>query len=192
MLLPSFTATTEYTIQPTVEPTQPEQLAPSLWFPEVVQSPKPLNWTSWSDPEYQFEFMYPPGSTVLAQQKEPFLQINLPVTQKTCYSFMEVFVSKNVEQCKSPYEMLPGDFSQSLQTPINDINFLYQTSKQGAAGTFYEWEAYSTERDSVCISVNFTLASTSPMMFATPPAPCDEQKEREVFGLIISTLHWLP
>jgi hypothetical protein len=77
---------------------------------------------------------------------------------------------------------------------INGVTFLKETGSEGAAGSLYEWEAYSAIRPNTnaCVSVAFVLRSSNPGNFTTPPPPFDKVAESAVFQTIMSTFVWAP
>ena len=75
---------------------------------------------------------------------------------------------------------------------VNGLSFLKQTGGDGAAGNLYQWVAYSTFKDNVCVSLDFILHSLNPGNFPVPPPVFDYAAESAVFGQIVSTYAWLP
>jgi hypothetical protein len=74
---------------------------------------------------------------------------------------------------------------------VNGITFLKQTGGDAGAGNIYEWVAYSTLRDNVCVSLDFILHSHNPGAYPTPPPVFDYAAESAVFGQIVETYIWL-
>ena len=101
--------------------------------------------------------------------------------------YLEVIVAENANTCQSP---LPTNQPSETVT-INGISFLKQTGTEGAAGSLYQWVAYSTLRDNVCVSLDFILRSHDPGVFSTPPPVFDFAAESAVFEQIVATYIWL-
>jgi len=149
----------------------------------------PADWFTFTNTTYGFQFKYPPQGQIVSGGTDTFTRINLPFAAGTNLSekYLEVVVGQNVTECKSP---LPTQ-DPGVTVTINGINFLKQTGAEGAAGSLYQWVAYSTLRDGVCVSLNFILHSHNPGNFATPPPVFDFAAESAVFDQMVGTFAWL-
>jgi hypothetical protein len=149
------------------------------------------DWLTFTNLTYGFQFKYPPQGQIQAGGTDTYTRINdLPLVQPGTNLFekyLEVFVEPNATECKSPRQTQdPG-----VTVTINGIAFLKQTGADGAAGSLYEWVAYSTLREGVCVSLNFILHSHNPGVFTTPPPVFDYPTESAIFEQIVATYVWL-
>jgi heat shock protein HslJ len=151
------------------------------------------DWQICHSQAYGFEVQYPPEGTLVDQAAQS-ARIDLPFTSGTNLSekYLEITVEETGETCTSPlaqgYE--PGTIpAEPVQ--LNDLEFVKETGHEGAAGSIYEWVAYSTGKDGLCISLGFILHSSNPDVFSTPPPLFDSEAESEVFEQIVSTFQWL-
>jgi len=146
------------------------------------------DWLTYINPKYGFQFNYPKEGTFGGGMNDNYARIDLPFVQGTNLSakYLEVIVAENATTCQSP---LPTNQPSETVT-INGISFLKQTGAEGAAGSLYQWVAYSTLRDNVCVSLDFILRSHDPGNFSTPPPVFDFAAESAVFGQIVSTYTW--
>jgi len=186
---PTFTPTPAFTSTvppPTITASGPTFTPP----PASTATPTvPADWLTFTNTTYGFQFKYPPQGQIQAGNTDTFTRINLPIAAGTNLSekYLEVVVGQNVTECKSP---LPTQ-DPGVTVTINSINFLKQTGAEGAAGSLYQWVAYSTLRDGVCVSLNFILHSHNPGNFATPPPVFDFAAESAVFDQMVGTFAWL-
>ena len=196
---PTFTPTLALTPTPAFTPTIPPATStpggsgsPTL-TPTAVFTPTPTpvtnDWLTFTNLTYGFQFKYPPQGQIVSGGTDSFTRINLPFAAGTNLSekYLEMVVGQNVTECKSPLQTQdPG-----VTVTINGINFLKQTGAEGAAGSLYQWVAYSTLRDGVCVSLNVILHSHNPGNFATPPPVFDFAAESAVFDQMVGTFAWL-
>ena len=198
-ILSADTPTPTYTPTPAFTPTIPPATStpggsggPTLTPTAVFTStPTPVtnDWLTFTNLTYGFQFKYPPQGQIVSGGTDSFTRINLPFVPGTNLSekYLEVVVGQNITECKSPLQTQdPG-----VTVTINSINFLKQTGAEGAAGSLYQWVAYSTLRDGVCVSLNFILHSHNPGNFATPPPVFDFAAESAVFDQMVGTFAWL-
>ena len=196
---PTFTPTPAFTSTPAFTHTVPPATAtqggsgnPTL-TPTSVFTPTPTpitnDWLTFTNLTYGFEFKYPPQGQIVSGGTDSFTRINLPFAAGTNLSekYLEMTVAENATQCKSPLQTQdPG-----VTVTINGISFLKQTGAEGAAGSLYQWVAYSTLSDGVCVSLAFILHSHNPGNFATPPPVFDFAAESAVFEQIVGSFAWL-
>jgi hypothetical protein len=158
-------------------------------------SPTPLHadWPLYTDLDYGFEFRYPPGSTVAGPNSGQG-RVDLPFAQGTNLSEKYLQVDARAQTpCETPLVAgyAPGLIPIDLRT-IGEQEFGVQQGAEGAAGSLYEWTAYSIAEGQNCISLSFVLRSTNPGVYDNPPAEFDPLVEKAVFEEIVATFEWLP
>jgi hypothetical protein len=111
--------------------------------------------------------------------------------------YMEVYADYGGLPCLSPYSLWfnsgipPVSPTVTTQT-LNGIYWVIESGSEGAAGSIYEWTAYSTAYpEGACVSLVFILHSTSGVGYETPPPAFDKAGESLVFPLIAATFKWL-
>ena len=140
---------------------------------------------------FGYQFQYPPQGQIRSDSTAGDTIItNLPIVQpgtNLADKYLEVAAGANATECKSLFPTQdPG-----VTVTINGISFLKQTGMEGAAGSIYQWVAYSTLRNDVCVSVNFILHGISPGASSTPQPPYDYATETAIFDQIVGTYMWL-
>lgn len=193
--VPSSTST--YVVEPppaTLTPSPPPIVpteTPSSPGPTPVPSSTPGgDWLTFLNSTYGFMFGYP--GQILDGRTDNYARIDLPFVQGTNLvdKYLEVIVAEDVSTCQSP--LASSSMVQSSETVvISGITFLKQTGSDAGAGNLYQWVAYSTPQEDVCVSLDFVLHSLNPGNYATPPAVFDYAAESMVFGQIVSTFSWL-
>ncbi|MGB7873564.1 MAG: NBR1-Ig-like domain-containing protein, partial [Anaerolineales bacterium] len=174
---------------PTAPPTQTQTQTPTLTL-----SPYPTvpvgEWPIYTNTKYGFQFRYPPDGQITIEM-EGAAHILLPIEPGTNLKekYLDVMVTENVDPCRSPLPSGPMNTSEIVT--LNGITFLKETGEDGATGSYYKWTAYSTQRDNVCVSLDFILHSLNPGVFSTPPPLYNEELESAVFAVIASTYTWL-
>ncbi|MEW6239278.1 MAG: NBR1-Ig-like domain-containing protein [Chloroflexota bacterium] len=189
---------------PPVTPTVTPTATPSPTFtptPTATATTTPIptptaftgDWLGYTNSYYGFTLMYPPRLEDLPSQDPNYARIDLPFRGGTnlAEKYLEIIVAENLSVCQSPLAS-QSILETSETVTINGIPFLKQTGGDAGAGNFYDWVAYSTLKDNVCVSLDFVLHSLNPGNFATPPPVFDEAAESAVFGAIVSTFAWLP
>ncbi|MBI5838927.1 MAG: hypothetical protein HZB19_02385 [Chloroflexi bacterium] len=175
--------------------------AASIITPTFTPSPTPTltptseveNGLTYTNTKYGFQFKYPSQGQIM-EQDDNHVKINLPFAPGT--NLREKYLSLSVIEspaiCNSPFGYgYPPEMIESSQVVINGINFLKERGADGAAGSLYQWTAYSTLKDSVCVSFSFMLHSINPGNYFTPPPVFDEAAESAVFEQIAATLVWI-
>ena len=150
------------------------------------------DWIAYTNLKYGFRFLYPKEGQIAAGATDNFVVINLPFQPGTNlgHKYLQVDVVENADPCRSP--VAASSIVTSSQTVmINGISFFQEIGAEPAAGNLYQFVAYSTLRDNVCVSLSFVLHSLNPGNFATPPAVFDYAAETAVFGQIVGTYTWL-
>ncbi|HEX9838673.1 MAG TPA: NBR1-Ig-like domain-containing protein [Anaerolineales bacterium] len=179
-------------LPPTPTPSPAPATATPTFTPTVTPTPtSPTgDWLAYTNSYYGFQLLYPPRLEDHPSQDNNYARIDLPFQQGTNLGekYLEVFVRENLSTCQSPLQTnLPPEM-----ITINGITFVKQTGEEGAAGNIYQWVAYSTLRNNVCVSLDFILHSLNPGN-STPPIPVfDYAAESAVFDLIVSSFTWLP
>lgn len=185
---------TNTSVPPTSTIVPPTDASPSPTSTNTPIPPTPtsetVGWMSYQNPQYKFTFKIPPAS-VFVSMSATQARINLPFTPGTNLNekYLEVNVTEGLTPCAAPVSGL----QQSSQTvTINGIEFLQQVGQEGAAGSTYDWTAYSTSHNNACITISFILRSANPGNFSTPPPLFDKAAESAVFTQIMNTFNWLP
>lgn len=146
-------------------------------------------WTTYHDETYGFSLDLPPGAQVTAEQ-ENYTRIDLPTAPGTnlAEKYLEISVLHGISPCASPqaqgYE--PGAIPKE-PVEINGIEFIRERGSEGAAGNFYDFVAYSTEKGDACISLGFVLHSTNADNYENPPPTYEAPAEEAVIEQIINT-----
>jgi hypothetical protein len=177
---------------PTFTPTPAFTATPSTPTLTLTPSATPVSgWLTFTNSTFGFQFQYPPQGQIEAGSNDGDTIIrNLPIIQpgtNLSRKYLEVAAGAPATECKSLFPTQdPG-----VTVTINGIDFLKQTGLEAAAGNLYQWVAFSTLRNGVCVSVNFVLHSQNPSVFPTPPPTYDYATEAAIFDQIIGTYMWL-
>lgn len=160
-------------------------------LPPPTSTPSMGDWLTYTNGTYGFEFKYPQQSQVTSQQNN-FVRIQLPIQSGTNLSekYLETVVTENPGICQSPFAA-SSILATSETVNINGISFLKQTGGDAGAGNFYDWVAYSTLRNSNCVSMGFVLHSHNPGNYDPPIPVFDRTAESAVFEQIVKTLAWI-
>ncbi len=179
------TATSTPTTTPTGSSTPATQTPTLTPTPTGTGTPDTSTWNTYQNVKYGFHFKFPPGSSI-ASQSDNSGRVYLPFTSGTnlVQKYVDVSIVDNATTCKSPNSTT---MSTSANVTINGIQFLKETGSEGAAGNIYDWVAYSTMKNTSCISLNFVLHSTNPGVYPTPPVLFDPAAESAIFPVIMST-----
>ena len=176
-------------VPPSSTPTNPGGPVNS---PTPTFTPIPGDWLTFTNLTYGFEFKYPPGGQIVAEDMDTYARIDLPFVQGTNLreKYLEVIVAENANPCRSP--LASSSMLETSETVvINGITFLKETGGDGGAGHLHQWIAYSTSRNGACVSLDFVLHSLNAGNFPTPPPIFDYAAESAVFGQIVGTYMWL-
>jgi hypothetical protein len=168
-------------------------IGPTATFtPTATATTDPLaGWGVYTNTKYSFRFKTPPGS-VNGTITDNSARIYLPFTLGTLLveKYVDVKVVENASACT--YGTSPAGTSETVT--INGSQFLKETGSEGAAGSVYDWVAYSAFKPTTttCVTVNFVLHSTNPGVLPTPVPPAfDKTAESAVFNTIIYTFTWI-
>jgi hypothetical protein len=149
-------------------------------------------WLTYTSTTYQFQFQYPPGSTIESETLTD-IRIQLPITPGTnlAEKFLDVHVEQGGIPCLSPYSPPVVGAVVGNQT-VNGIYWTIEQGSEGAAGSLYQWKSYSTYYpESYCVTLSFVLHSQNPELFETPPPAFNQGAESLVFASIVSTFVFL-
>jgi len=179
------------TLTPTVLPPTATPTSIFTATPTVPTQTPIAGWLTFTNSTFGYQFQYPPQGQIRPDSTAGDTIItNLPIVQSgtnLVEKYLEVAAGANATECKSLFQTQdPG-----VTVTINGISFLKQTGMEAAAGSLYQWVAYATLRNGVCVSVNFILHSHHPSFFPTPPPVFDYDAETAVFGQIVGTYMWL-
>jgi len=160
--------------------------------PSVTPAPPGNDWLTYTDSTFAFQFKYPPQSVIETGATDNHFIIDLPRVPGTNlgHKYVEVIVAENVANCHSPLATESMLETSEIIT-INGLTFIKETGQDATAGHINKWTAYSTNRNGVCVSLDFVMRIADPGNFATPPALVDEAAESAVFSQIVATYAWL-
>jgi photosystem II stability/assembly factor-like uncharacterized protein len=164
---------------------------PPTLTPVPPTAPPTSDWLIYVNTIHGFGFKYPPQSQIASQQ-DNFVRINLPIQPGTNLreKYLETVVTENTGICQSPFAT-SSMLATSETVTINGTSYLKQTGGDAGAGNFYDWVAYSTPRNSNCVSMGFLLHSLNAGNFDPPVPVFDRAAESAVFEQIMQTLGWL-
>jgi hypothetical protein len=161
--------------------------------PTPVPATIPAGWVCYTNVTYGFEFCYPSDATFTSTTPEHG-RISFPVAPGTNLSekWMDVDAGTGLSTCESTQGAgyAPGSITSSTQT-IAGLDFLVQSGSQGAAGNFYDWTGYSTQRANVCVSLSGVVHTLDALNFPTPPPTVVLTAESVIFDEIVATFRWL-
>ena len=151
------------------------------------------SWSTYTNTAYGFSLQYPMGGTIQPGATDTAIRIQLPITLGTnlAEKYLDIAVQTGVPTCESPLAAgyTPAPTPTSLT--INGLSWVRESDSEGAAGSLFDWTAYSTVSGSVCVVLTFVLHSHNPAIYATPPPTFDRAAESSVFVLIVDTFRWL-
>ncbi|HLF73966.1 MAG TPA: NBR1-Ig-like domain-containing protein, partial [Anaerolineales bacterium] len=155
--------------------------------PTITPVPPANDWPTFTNSTYGFQFKYPPQTQIFNQFPESLL-MNLPIAPNTnlIEKYLDQRVFQNTGTCAHP---TVGVSPTRENVVINGINFFKDSGGDGAAGHIRKWTAYSTVRDTLCITSLFVLHSGN--AFDPPRPPYNEAAESAVFAQMMSTFTWL-
>ena len=196
---PTQTSEPSATIPPT-ETAQPTETSAPIGAEALTCPPAapPLaDWPVYCQDTYGFFYQYPPAATVSdasnamdAGNAASAVRIDLPVEPGTNLGekYLDVIVQETDRACESPMAAdYPAEMVERQEITINDVPFLKQSGSDAGAGNYYQWIAYSTGWEGVCVSFDFVLHSTNRMNYPTPPPEFDFDAETAVFEQIVGS-----
>ena len=168
----------------------PRIYRPGSGTPTATSTPLSTSgWEKYFSEKYNFEFKYPKETNV-TDQSDIHARMNFPVASGTNLQekYLDLSVLAGASTCKSPD--IGGQPSATETVTINSIPFIKETGSGGAAGSLYDYVAYSSMSNNNCVSLTFVLHSTNPGNYETPPPEFDKAAESVLFDSIISTFDW--
>jgi len=151
-------------------------------------------WLTYTNTAYSFQLQYPPGGSLVPGATDTSARIQLPITAGTnlVEKYLDIAVQVGASPCESPLAegYTPGSLTPTALT-INGLSWVRESASEGAAGSFFDWTAYSTVSGSVCVSLTFVLHSHNPGVYATPPPTFNAGAESLIFVSIVNTFEWL-
>lgn len=190
-LPPTQTVEPSPTLTPILDTSTPE---PSPTSPPPT-SPIPADWLIYNNRNHGFELSYPPGGTLVDNQPE-HARIDLPFMSDTTLQekYLEIDVTpiQADSTCSSPFAA--GYAPEAVQRETVNIggkSFVRENGSEGAAGSTYEWVAFSTVRGQECTILTFILNATNAANYEVPPPEFDSQAETAIFEQIVSSFQWM-
>lgn len=160
---------------------------PATATPTPNPPPLPDDWLTGEADHIRFK--YPSGAQVV-EQTNNHVRINLPFAAGTNLQekYLDVRIFENATNCTNALNT-QAQLTESVT--INGVQFLKESGGEGAAGSQYDWVAYSSLRNGVCATFGFVLHSVNPGALPTPPPLYDRASESVVFDQIMSSFLWL-
>ncbi len=163
-------------------------------FLSVLPACNLSGWSTYTNTVYAFKLQYPSDGSLAPGDTSTYARIDLPITGGTnlAEKYLEINVSGGGGTCESPAadSYAPGSLTPTTLT-INGLTWVREGSGEGAAGSIYQWTAYSTTHGSTCVSLTFVLHSHNPGSYSTPPPTFVESSESGVFETIVETFEWI-
>jgi hypothetical protein len=152
------------------------------------------SWSTYTNSAHGFQLQYPAGGSIASGATDNNIRIDLPFASGTnlAEKYLNISVTSGTSTCESPQAAgyAPGSLT-STSSVINGLTWTKENATEGAAGSIYEWTAYSILSGNVCVSLTFILHSHNPEMYSTPPPTFNPLEESNVFVLIVGTFRWL-
>ncbi len=152
------------------------------------------SWLTYTNHAYSFKLQYPPAGSIDPGATDTAIRIELPFTPGTnlVEKYVNINVQTSVSTCESPNAAgyAPGTLTPTTLV-INGLTWVKESAGEGAAGSRYDWTAYSTVNGIVCVSLTFILHSHPPELYPTPPPAFNQSAELAIFILVVATFRWL-
>lgn len=181
---PTETIIPTATTSPTLPPPTPTETLPA-------KSPTE-HWALYRNYNFGFELRYPPGSNLSVNLPDT-ARIDLPFQSGTnlVEKYLEINAQDYLGRCLSPLmESLPAEALVIETLVVEPYTFQVASFSEGAAGSRYDWTAYTIHDEDTCVSLDFVLHSSNPDNFPTPLPTFDAELEKQVFMQIIQTFVW--
>jgi hypothetical protein len=150
-------------------------------------------WYTYINLTYQFQLQYPEKDSIVTDTPAE-ARIMLPVQPGTnlVESYLDIQVQEGAMPCLSPYghDYLPPGSLVVDEGLMGGEYFVEERASEGAAGSIYEWIAYSTANATDCVSLTFVMHSTNPGLSSTTPTYLPEVEEN-LFEQIVNSFTWL-
>ena len=152
------------------------------------------SWTTYTNTTYQFQLQYPSdGSLVTDTPMEARIRLPFQSGTNLVESYLDIAVQEGAIPCLSPYGDSYAPPPGTLVTDegiIGGVYFVVERASEGAAGSLYEWVAYSTANATDCVSLTFVLHSTNPALFPSITPTYTSEVEEILFLQIVETFIW--
>ena len=160
--------------------------------PTFTPTPFGYDWPVYFNSKYGFQIQYPKEAT-LAIQNDNAAHLNLPFAAGTNLKekIFDIFIREDLQTCRSIIASSSMLVTSETVT-INNTTFLKEVGEDGAAGSLYQWVAYSTLKNNACISFEMRLHSISPGVYETPPPIFDYAAETSIIQNMLATFGWSP
>ena len=133
-----------------------------------------------------FQVRYPTeGDLVSWDDYAAYIELPIPSGTTLIRKYMEIDCRVET-QCASPLGGGPSS-GGAFWDEINGIDFLVESGGEGAAGSIYTWESYSTERNGYCITLTFVFQSGHSYNWTPPRPEFDQDAEAQIFSEILNT-----
>jgi hypothetical protein len=146
---------------------------------------------AYANPFFGYQFKYPKNAKITDQQQAS-VHFVMPFTPGTNLidKWLDVVGREisNTDECVSNN---PAPQPQSQTVTINGITFLRQSGEDAAMGHRYPWVAYSTVRETTCVTFSLAMKARNPAMLETPPILFNEAAETAILSEMVGTFTWL-
>jgi hypothetical protein len=150
--------------------------------PTLTPVPPVSNWATYTNSSYGFQFQYPAGQVLNAQDNYAYIDLPIVPGINLSSKYLEVKAGNDLSIC---------NLANSQTVILNGIAFLKQTGQDRGAGQIHDFFNYATQKGNVCVTISAILHSGNIGMYPTPPAVFDMAAESAVFEQILSTYVWL-
>lgn len=193
--LPGIQAAPSATPVPTDTVTAPLPTAtpvpPTATATQVVSVP--AGWSVFTSTLCRYQIGYPLGATESGDDATGcYARFDLPLIDADTNlgeKFLEIYARAGETECKAPslsaYQPEPPAMRE-----IGGEVFLVEAGGDAGAGNYYDWTAYSTMKDDLCISLMFTLHSTNAMFYDPPIEEYDATAESAIFEEMVKSFTW--
>ena len=142
--------------------------------------------TTYQNTKYNFKFTLPTGARIV-NQSDNAGRVSLPLVVSGT-NLQEKYIAISIQEGKNPCIVTDMEGGLAVETvTINGTQFSKQSGQGVAAGSQYDWRAYSTIKNNACIIIAFVLHSTNPGNYATQPPVFDPAKEAAVIDAVMNT-----
>jgi hypothetical protein len=136
---------------------------------------------------YGYRISYPSsGAFTVNTPTQQKIQLPFAPGTNLAEKYAQIDVSTSPPTCASSL----GPARTSQDVTVNGLSFVKQAGSEAAAGSLYDWTAYSAQNGTTCVSVGFVLRSLDPVAFPTPPPKFDAVAESAIFDRMIATFGW--
>ena len=147
------------------------------------------DFVEYSNNDYGFMLCLPHESPVVSEEFDK-VRIDLPFQPQTNLreKYLQIDIQDQYSKCSTPLakDYVNGDLP-GVTRELNGIEFVTQTVSEGAVGSFYEWNIYSTVCAETCLSFNFLLVWSNAQNYSPPLQEFDRNLAASVFDEIMMT-----